>query len=598
MAVYHFKSTGTKTTGASTVDDWTDANSYPIAHASNADLESMFKFNGLADGDELILDDEIHDIDRLVANGITTGVTAELTIRSRSGVRDSCTLRFDRTTLNAINFNPAATALWSYIFKDMTITLTGAHTADANAVMNMSANLQDLTFDNVLFSSIAINKASSNINTSALISDAAGTHTLSFLNSCKFDTITGSNTAQSALIVYATSTTDIVFSGDTVVDNCSFDNTNSGGTPTQGQNAGYFYMAGNVTITGTFTGSNSTASAANILSPCRPILYALGGVTKSLTAWNSTITFDTLTWTGESANAGGLMIDSTPFTLGDFIHTNISIICTSEDAAVDSGIGSGLLITRTGAAGTINYIYAENNRSLYGAACYFSQGGGATIKRMIAKNCSVLSGVFYNGGHGDSVIESYLCTGTTEYVGNARTEYNSEEGVCYHSHIAPEGGITTDGTRVVSNYTFKDNYIGATNTDAPEMLCKSSLDNFTLTHTANNGVHGEGTNQLEFVSTGTATVLNVTMNNCAFETAKVVGIGVPDSYTSNDQLDETLTTNDDGSIPDTSNGAGYGLALGGERVDVNDEPFPKFNIDIGGIQGAGPISHPFFPINL
>ncbi|MCP5016248.1 MAG: hypothetical protein GY938_13395 [Ketobacter sp.] len=127
------------------------------------------------------------------------------------------------------------------------------------------------------------------------------------------------------------------------------------------------------------------------------------------------------------------------------------------------------------------------------------------------------------------------------------------------------------------------------------MVIKNSLDTYTLDQTIGNGVHGEGTTQIEHTSTEAGATLTVVVNNCAYETSKVTGASVPDSLTESGHINETLTTNADCSLPSDSDGIGAGVKWWGNSPrshGVNGEPYPDSQIDIGAYQSTYDENHP------
>lgn len=530
MAVYHVKSTGTKTTGSSTPDDWTDANCY-----ATTDETGWWNIAALADGDEIILDDEVHSFDRLVSNSHPAG-GGTVTLKSRSGVAANCTLSTSRADFQIINFNPAGS--WFYIFEDFTLTLTGTFTKVDQPILSISGNTENVTFTRIAFSSINQDKNPTTDDDSALITSVifggATSRTLTFAD-CTWNGVTSTFANAGTLLVRADAGTAVAFTGTNIITNNAITITEDA---SGGRSNGYFWLLGNVTQSGTITATNNNSTVTHADAANRPVIYCNGGTGKTVTL-SGTIAGDSLTWSNGASGAALLMIDDTPYT----VNTVTCVDSTSTPVYSGSvGLGCTLLITRPGAQGTIVYVEATRCGSYFGPAIYYSQGGGGTCKRVKSTDCNAYTGAVYFGGHGDITLHSALVTGT----GIFDASQGLTDAVALYSHIVTNGA-DSNAVRQVSNATFADNYDDGS---TAEMILIGNNTTYSQDMTLNNIIFEGLTVSLEFRETAVGGVLNVTTNNCAVETAKIVNDEITGgTWTNNGQIDASITITNDFKLP-------------------------------------------------
>ena len=532
MAVYHFKSTGTRTTGESTPDDWSDANSYVTSA-----IVGMFNSSTPTPGDEFILDDESHTIDRLVAAGQTNMANGQVTVRGRSNDSSLCTIIFTRLATNSINLNPPAGTDVDYLLRGFRFGLSAPHTAPAHSVVNESTRCAEVIFDDIDFSGLEINKPelTSTIDRSPLVGGSTYGGARSRINryrDCKWGNIAGvygaAGNGESCFLHYEQPEGTTIFEGTNQISDCSYRNLNTT-SGTQAAGRGYFHLLGDVQFNGNILVDTCTSDVAFNDAFNRPVFFINGGTSKSVSqAAGTSIEADGLVWTSGRSSAALMMIDDTPYTLRKIQSKNST--STPTPFATDRGLGCNLLITRDGAQGTIEAAIAENCGSYFGPSIYYSQGGGGTCGTNIAIDCDVHSGASYWGGWGDITIENQIIVGT----GVFDAEMGLLDAVCLYSHI--HTGSPRSITRRLGSYFYADNVDDGV---VPEMIHRNrGISGFDYTITLERGIHGNLANQIHLENEG-PDELHVTINDTAYQTSRLEN-DTATTLTVNNQLDQTV----------------------------------------------------------
>jgi hypothetical protein len=134
MALVHVTPTGTRASGASTADDWTDANCYPTVRASSA---------AWAGDQTVIVDGFIAEVP-VSSSGITTtqvDLCSTLTIQGRTGSRGDAVIQWTGSSGTAPWMSVTPLVCTAITIKDLTLTRGVTMTTATNAFLTVTGTV-------------------------------------------------------------------------------------------------------------------------------------------------------------------------------------------------------------------------------------------------------------------------------------------------------------------------------------------------------------------------------------------------------------------------------------------------------------------------
>ena len=426
MAVRHFSASGTRSSGNSTPDDWTNANCYAF---------STIKTNGtnwaLSTGDEIIIDDGAHTIDFLqtAASGAASG--SLITIRSRSGDPDLCSIDCNSGSGTLFRFNHASKVLSAYIY-GIKIKKTTTHTVNGAALVHLTgATSGDVEFENCKFDSASLSAAGTGLNGFFSILDGISA-TLRFTG-CQMSNMT-SSTLSGLYFGYIGTLGTMVFA------DCDISDITHNTTGTAHHCTGGVQGPGGLVVINSSLTDCSSTSATNGEYDNAPFFHP--GNACTIMGLTST----RVTNTGAKSGAT-IALFKGPWTVSD----TLSIDCVGTPAFINgvdgetqNTVGGTFTAFGEAAQGTATRIRAIRCKSDFGTTWYCSQGAGGVITDLISEYCTARkegAGV-YAGGWGDVTVDGFRVIGAV--MGLETSGFEGWGGAMYaHNHTNSTRSKTT-----------------------------------------------------------------------------------------------------------------------------------------------------------
>lgn len=544
----HVRSTGTRTTGASTPGDWSNDNCYVNVSATVA---------GWADDVTILLDDNNTIIETThIKSSDFTGVTS-LTISARSTLATWAA----NATIELFNAGPGGAGTTIEI-NNLAFTRTApVTTGNARGLFYVEGTgCTAFTFNDCVFGDFAVDAWDPVSKYGLLYSSLSTVARTTTFNRCTYQNITTENPWHASLIRCGGNNqifnfVDCVWSGNRI----ELNEDSIVGWGLFGENNAVISMT-DCEVT------DCVVTAALTTTMCRPFYYS--GVN------TVTINVDGITLTdcqvGDvsapvEGNGWGFHVKG-PYSI-ERLH---SINCTYHYSPARDG---GQLYFDTAAAvGLCSDISVENCASRSGVALFSSNGAGQKYSNIRAKDCTSIAGPVYSGGYGSPTFEGVLidrCNITNDGVLFSRnnTEVQNKTTVISNCTIV---NCTTAGS--CAGIKIENNTVG-----------------FTMTATINNCISRNiNTNDIEEDADST-----VTTNDCNVANASSV------------TTDNNLTTVDPlFTAPEADN---YTLKVNSPLIDIGSfwwgvgvvppvgadgDPFPNIDISIGAYQSRDVPFHP------
>ena len=565
MAVWHIKSGGTRAvgSGASTADDWTDANCFdPDANAGSRWWNVARDY--MTDGDEMIFYDDgatvtTHDL--ATGNMLAAANAGTLTFKSKSGSADYCTVRCI-TSATMFDLKPNSTAGISYIFDGLKFAEPSVgHTTAHSAFVSAENLCEDITFNNCNIGNIEMASASGESLEGLINSDDTTARTISFTGTNYIENITSSVTWVGGSFIgqFKTGNT-ILISGTLYIRNITL-------TPVNNIRGGFFDNAiYNITGDVIISDINNTVNATKYN---RSVFY---GGDQDFTC-TGTIKANNLTATGGTSGAMVVIVANTH----DIRNVAVDNITVTRGSGENS-VGTVILALGSSAQGTVKNVRATNLSGYSGGAVYHSDGAGGTIESIYV-NTSTMGengAAVYSGGDGDSTI-----------IGVEAINCNATDGGAIFAHNHP---VSSSRNKTVEIYNVSISGCSASN-NGQGIYLNNDNATYTLTSTIKNVVvrNGSGTDEINLGEGATAThTATITNSNIEGDTT-----GIDSADISNG----SLSTSDiiDSATESSNYGIGVKYWTGPNPVGADGEPFSDWDTDIGGIQSK---NSPFHPFNL
>lgn len=377
MAVYHLKTGGSKSSGASTADDWTNANCY----GSYANW--MAALGAAADGDEGIVNDEIFVTALNFAGGIN--LTGTLTIKSKSGDASISGIRSSSAT-GALCLANSTTHSANLIFQDLTLGKTVTHTDTARpVVLHATQHTGNLTFSRCLFDDIDIAIASGANWYYGIVTPAmgAGYGTTCTFEDCEWNNVSGTFSANGAVLAMAQGTAYIMKLVRPILRNIAAHNAIAGFNCAGGASL----MFWDVDLDG-WTGTSDPGVG------CGSFLK-ISSSTGSAKMYGRRVTMRNCTQSGGSPDP--LINTAAPYDVRDVMAVSVTSTATNKGI----GLGAVFLAINSTAFGRLENLRAYDCHANYGPAAYWSNGASGIARNIVADSCSVGTGIVYKGGDGD-----------------------------------------------------------------------------------------------------------------------------------------------------------------------------------------------------
>ena len=592
MAVIHIKVGGTKSASgagdyASTPDDWSLANCYDNLQQVGQSAISGTPSTFIQAGDVVIFEDEDHDLSQTRIRDIS--VDGTVTFRSRSGNRDTCRLvASDGTESYLLLINNDSSNVTKMLFKDLTITASVTLSGINKPMIYIQNETGDVTFDNVRFTGLNADTATSTAALSAVIYNrvngtGATARTLEFRNNCLFDDITCIYGNGGAIIRNDADATVKVAAGETLtfqnVSN-SADVDGSGSVP-----FGIIYVEeGTLSNAGKIVFDTVSQEAVHLTSGVQGMIstedggeISGGGVFEgkncTVRAGRPACIFVHVQGANSSFDIGAIKLKDS---------TNTWLDLTT------SGTSAGAFLAQndvsTDASDEVGYVEAIRVSSRFGPAAYGSGGGGWTIKRIYAKDCRCVEGVVYSGGDGDTVADAIFITGTRYYSENLLTGEsfaNDSEGMDIFLFLNASSG-NRNKTATFNQVTVTDSQPGAL---ASVRISNNNTSN-SLTAEMNNAMIQSGCNNDFEIGEGASATLDLTLVNCVYQTM-LDEHGGTGTFTNTDPVIANVPMRSAGRLPFGSRFATSGTkwwTAVSPPLDVTGEPLPPRDISIGAFQ--------------
>jgi len=566
MPAYIVKSTGTRTTGESTITgndlvDFADSNCYALIKTCLAQSN--------ANGNVITLDDEAH-----VVTTIPAGADWKYsqTMSSRSGNPELCSVTTANTTGHLFDMALGGAPGGDWVFNNIQLTRSTTQTDASSLLYTAGTILQDISFNGCILGDFTLDNAiaGSQLN-GCILSTLSHTRTVAF-DECTFRNISASwtNAGYGALL-------RISGNADCTMTNCSWDNIQRNITLNDVTGAVYIDNTGSTTTITDSSFTDITMSGNDTAMSMKPFINSSAVNAQNL----SGLTLTRVVKQQAQYTSGIFSFIKGAFDIRDITAIDCSNLGTSIDYIGDGGV---FYQDGVSAVGKFRNINAYGCKARSGVAIFSSNGANLECENITADNCQADIGIIYSGYDGDAVINGALITNTTPF-----TPTQSRHGLGIFARINP--AAATDKTVEINNVTLLNNVNDATYVDGIEIINDHATA--VMTNVINNVIcRNGGETGLEIRSNGTGTI-TTTMNNCNVE-----GGATSTSGTINNNLTSVDPLLDANGVPTANSpmvGAGSRWWTGANPVGANGEPFSDFDTDIGAIQST---HGKFHPVNL
>ncbi len=386
MAIMYCKTSGTKTSGNSTVSDFTDANCYASPKTAVAAITS-----GWTSSDQIIVLDGTYSFNSIDFGAVAALTGTNIQIVSQSNDPTACILQSTVGTTAMININKSGGEAYTISFAGMRFLKTVAYTTNASGVFTHQPQAAhgDVSFTDCEFVNTTLTIATSSIyGFFNLASNGAG-RTYSFTR-CLFSGLTSTSLGGVCFAGAAVAGCNVVF------DDCDFETLTHDNTASSGFAGGFTSTVGltitNCRVDGIDIDTKGTTALASY-----PFFYSTVAMNiNGLTANNCILV---------GGSAGPAVVHAAcPWTLNDFAATN----CSSTPATDVNTTGGTFLANGPTAQGTGSNIIVDTCISNHGVGLYFTQGGGGVIDGVrVYRSTSRVQAIISASGWGDVSIDDF-----------------------------------------------------------------------------------------------------------------------------------------------------------------------------------------------
>lgn len=493
MSVYHIKTGGTRliASGASTPDDWTNANCYPITSLDDV-------WGDLSDGDQVIFDNQVtHEVgSQLTLNGLSGTLSVEFVSRVSGSA-----YTINRTAdVKIVVFNGLANTI-DVDWQDAKFTSNAAIGNDVPMIQTANG-IQEFTLTRCDFSGLTITSTATSANGQLLFfNHTGGVPKAIFAGGCDFSSIVAS--VASCPVIHVNGNVRGESTG-------ALDFTNSSlNTNTSASGRAFFYHA---------------SAAVGVYGECAISGYAANGsgsgdfrpfFLQGSSAGDTTIgpiNGNVVTVACGSAETGALVIGQGTGTLNggevgwlDFDNTGNhegGVLVTFNDHWYCNDL---VVHDSSGAFGMVFATSFDGSITARGCAGYNLSPGSAGVGNPLEIDHGI---AFYAGGSGDVDMDGCCAWGNE----------TTDDGIdFFYLHNIADARANRDATVNLSNCTFLS-------TGEPARFFNRSEDGGdgkTVTATINESIidgGAEGISVSDVAQTGTDSIVNLTTNDCYIRT--------------------------------------------------------------------------------
>lgn len=434
MAVKYCKTTGTKTSGDSTLGDFTDANCYATPKTAVASITS-----GWTSSDQIIVLDGTYSFNSIDFGAVAAPTGTHIQIVGQSNDPDACILQSTVATSPMININTSGGVSYTVAFSGMTFKKTVAYTTNASGVFTHfpQAAHGDMTFTDCKFVDTTLTIAVSSVYAFFSVG-SSGTRTLTFTRTV-FSGLTSTSLGGVCFAGCVPSGCAVVF------DDCDFNTITHDNTVSAGF-AGGFSAVLALTITNCRVDGIDIDSKSTTAIACYPFFYSTVSLTvNGLTANNCVI-------------AGGSCGPAVAHTTGPWQWNDIYITnCSSTPATDVNTTGGTFLANGPSAQGSGSNIVVDNCISSHGVGFYAAQGGGGTVSNIrVYRSTSRVNAIISASGWGDFAMDDFQIVDCKTGTIIDPSDAGLGGGIYAHNHA-------TQATRVAVRSFTNGQIIGVTN---------------------------------------------------------------------------------------------------------------------------------------
>lgn len=389
---WNVSTAGTRTSCTNGNGDWTAAQTYGTAAAVFNTCASS-----LAAGDRIVFDDGVYSSSGIACSP-NLNVTGEITFVSRKADSTKVTLEATSPTAAALSLG-CTNGNNDFVFEDVTLTKSVAHTATALPFFYIFNEARHLTFRRSPIIGLVASIAGNNSSLSGpILSRFNGTRTSRTIT---FDSVTMRDFSLtyengSPFILWAPSGTSVVLSGTNTIDRISYESTGSDGS--DGSQGGFYIQSGaSLSVSGTVNASNVT-SEVQVGNQNYGLFRVVHTGTATLASGAEINCTDFNFYGGEPPAA--CFYTSGAFSMLDGWVTGERITVTEDPGGNNNG---AVFIAAGSSAQGKAKVRCIESESKTGAALYAGSGGGGRFL-VDAQKCRSTTGVVYSGGDGDFTL--------------------------------------------------------------------------------------------------------------------------------------------------------------------------------------------------
>lgn len=436
MALYNVNATGTRTSGASSANDWSNSDTWNISNLQNA-MKAAIE---AGDGNELVLDDDVHTRTVNVNTVGFNGGTNTLIIRPRFS---AATLQSAADNVGLFTLTHATNAM-TFQFEDINFRRADGFSCKG---INGYELIQIRLVANATFNDCSCDRVA------AEIADANGRYALfARVADSNAKTVIFNNFRQSGASIIQTRTSGPSFAGvaagimvdsansDVSIINRHFSHANISGDSIDFygidlHNAGAVNLSGDNLYEEIYAGLTTAGSHFN-----GTFTSLADGLTQDA---DSILKFKNIK---HSVPAGG------PF--GFYSNHDYNLAGTVYgkkclSSSTENSVGGLLLGITSVSQGVIGSIISDECTAPFGSAFYVSDGAGATVGSIVANANKTLNGVVYKGGGGSATIGTVIVANSKYYAENTWQPADAL-GAAVYGHMHPSTS-TADATYNISS---------------------------------------------------------------------------------------------------------------------------------------------------
>lgn len=561
MAVLHIKNGGTKSSGTSTADDWSDANCYPITSLNTA-------FGAMSDGDTVIFDDDAFVMNAYTAISAPAGT---VNISSRSG--STVWTPVDGSTRFFIQNDTVDT----HDIVMSNITLDGGNISYTTECMLFSQHHGDITLNGVVWRNFSFeNHTTTPPCIRVAGNDAQQTVTLT---DCSVLGVRFTTTASDGLFKAENAAIDHIWNfNNLTISQYRFVTNDSG----EAFGIIFHQSPTTMTIDGFHLDKvyiENQNSSGDIIGAYYQGASAVADI-KNVTIKNAQL--------GGAGSTQSFFRFTGTATLEGVDAENMTRFGAESESSNGNSVG-GVFQANVGADLTARDIEVRDSGGFFGIACYNTGGGVMTAENIRAINIDdngqrnvsggTMEGLcFYSGGDGDCTMNGLYAEGVTN---------NGKNGYVLYAHHADR---TSDTTKTFNLNNVTLNISSADDVTEPALIQENYGAAATFTANLNNVIFATGNTHALTMRELQGGTLNVTFNSVHFS-ADDASTAYDSSGITNGSLTANSPTFGDPLLVDKVTTLSTLLNAGTKwwsaetrPLGADGNPLPDYKITVGGYQ--------------